>query len=583
VGATLPHRTGPWLNDRVLAVGQVLDGRYEIVGPLAEGGMGAVYRARRTLLGDEVAIKIVHSDHSGSGPIERFLRESRACARLRHPNIVSILDFNVDDEERPFLVMELLNGRSLKDEIAAHGYMPLREVQEILPQLCAALQLAHSRGIVHRDLKPANVVAHEFAPGERVYKVVDFGLANMRESREETRLTGPHQFIGTVAYASPEQLTGAPVDARSDIYSLGAVVFEMLTGHVPFGGEDPVTVLTGHLTGPPPAPSSLRPELPAWIDIAVVRAMAKDPADRWPDIAEFGRAIAAGSGPRPMTETPTSRGGGLLSTYELGEPIGPGRLGSEVYRGVHRTLGHAVAIRMLRGHTAERSRAGVRARFLREARTLQIAHPSIIQVREFGEEGDLLYVVTDFIEGRSLRELMNAEGPLPWARLRPLLAQLVEAARVLHRRGGLLCGLTPDIMRVSEDDEGERLMISTAGIWEAQDLLGTLQEKTLRGIGLADEELRYVAPELMTGRTADVRSDIFTMGVLAYEMASASLPYNGPSMQTLLGAMLRGAVDPRPIQAGLTNGASIAVLKALRPEPGDRFATAPEFGAALFG
>ena len=560
----------------------MLDGRYEIVGPLAEGGMGAVYRARRTLLGDEVAIKIVHRHQSGPGPIERFLRESRACALLRHPNIVSILDFNVDDEERPFLVMELLNGRSLKDEIAAHGYIPLREVQEILPQLCAALQLAHNRGIVHRDLKPANVVAHEFVPGERVYKVVDFGLANMRESREETRLTGPHQFIGTIAYASPEQLTGAPVDARADIYSLGAVVFEMLTGRVPFEGEDPVTVLTAHLTGPPPAPSSVRPELPPWIDIAVVRAMAKSPADRWPDIAEFGRAISAGSGPRPI-EASTMRSGGLLSTYELGERIGPGRLGSEVYRGVHRTLGHAVAIRMLRGHTAERSRAGVRTRFLREARTLQIAHPSIIQVREFGEEGDLLYVVTDFIEGRSLRELMNAEGPLPWTRLRPLLAQLVEAARVLHRRGGLLCGLTPDIMRVSEDDEGERLMISTAGIWEAQDLLGTLQEKTLRGIGLADEELRYVAPELMTGRTADVRSDIFTMGVLAYEMASASLPYNGPSMQRLLGAMLRGAVDPRPIQGGLTNGASSAVLKALQPEPGDRFATAPEFGAALFG
>ena len=561
----------------------MLDGRYEIVGPLAEGGMGAVYRARRTLLGDEVAIKIVHSDHSGSGPIERFLRESRACALLRHPNIVSILDFNVDDEERPFLVMELLNGRSLKDEIAAHGYMSLREVQEILPQLCAALQLAHSRGIVHRDLKPANVVAHEFAPGERVYKVVDFGLANMRESREETRLTGPHQFIGTVAYASPEQLTGAPVDARADIYSLGAVVFEMLTGRVPFEGEDPVTMLTGHLTGPPPAPSSVRPELPPWIDIAVVRAMAKNPADRWPDIAEFGRAIAAGSGPRPMSEASTSRGGGLLSTYELGERIGPGRLGSEVYRGVHRTLGHAVAIRMLRGHTAERSRKGVRTRFLREARTLQIAHPSIIQVREFGEEGDLLYVVTDFIEGRSLRELMNAEGPLPWARLRPLLAQLVEAARVLHRRSGLLCGLTPDIMRVSADDEGERLMISTAGIWEAGDLLGTLQEKTLRGIGLADEELRYVAPELMTGRTADVRSDIFTMGVIAYEMASGALPYDATSMQKLLGAMLRGAVDPRPIQAALTNGASTAVLRALQPEPVDRFATAPEFGAALLG
>src|SRR4029453_13086122 len=159
------------------------------------------------------------------GPRERFMRESRACARLRHPNIVSILDFNVDREDHPFLVMELLTGRSLKAEIAERSRLPLAEVQAFLPPLCAALQFAHSLGIVHRDLKPANIVGHEFSPGERVYKLVDFGLANIRES-DETRLTGPNEFLGTIAYASPEQLTGGVIDTRSDIYSLGAVVFE---------------------------------------------------------------------------------------------------------------------------------------------------------------------------------------------------------------------------------------------------------------------------------------------------------------------------------------------------------------------
>ena len=164
---------------------------------------------------------------------------------------------------------------------------------------------------------------------------------------------------------------------------------------------------------------------------------------------------------------------------------------------------------------------------MREAQALQVAHPSIIQVRDYGEESDLLYLVTDYFEGQSLREVMNASGPMPWTRLSRLLAQLVEATRMLHRRKGLLCGVSPDIMRITTDDEGERLLISSAGVWQAQDLLATLQDKTLRGVALADAELRYTAPELLTGRNADVRSDVFTMGVVAYEMATATLPYDG--------------------------------------------------------
>ena len=146
----------------MLSPGDLIDNRYEILAPLAEGGMGAVYRARRTLLGDEVAIKVVRGDYGSRAAGERFLRESRIAASLRHPSIVSILDFDMPPGGEPYLVMELLSGPNLREEIDARGRLELADVQRILPGICAALQLAHSHGVVHRDIKPANIVAHQY-------------------------------------------------------------------------------------------------------------------------------------------------------------------------------------------------------------------------------------------------------------------------------------------------------------------------------------------------------------------------------------------------------------------------------------
>jgi serine/threonine-protein kinase len=344
-----------------------------------------------------------------------------------------------------------------------------------------------------------------------------------------------------------------------------------------------MAMLTAHVSGPVPRVSETIADVPAWVDIAVSRALATDPADRWATIADFGHALLAGGGGSTTVIRTAPAQGGLMSTYDLGERVGRGRLDSVVYRGTHRALGHPVAIRLLRRDT-QRNWEGARARFMREAQTLQVAHPSIIQVRDYGEESDLVYLVTDFIEGQSLREVMTAAGPMPWPRLSRLLSQLVEATCMLHRRKGLLCGVSPDIMRVTTDDEGERLLISSAGVWQAQDLLATLKDDTLRGVALADTELRYTAPELLTGSNADVRSDVFTMGVLAYEMATASLPYDGASMPDLLGDMLRGEpAAPQTLQPSMPASASAAILRALRPSPNDRFATAQEFGLALLG
>ena len=549
--------------------------------------MGAVFRARRRMLGDEVALKMVRADFGGDRSArERFLRESRAAAQLRHPNIVSILDFNLDPHGRPFLVMELLNGRSLHDEIGVRGALPIDEVRAIVGPLCGALQLAHDHGILHRDLKPANIVAHDFGGGVRVHKLVDFGLVRDVAS-DATRLTGSQNFVGTFMYAAPEQLRGTEADARADQYSLAVVVYELLTGRPPIEESDSAKLVTAVLTKPAPPPTSRREGLPKWVDVVLGRALAKAPADRYPSIAAFGQALQSAGSQGDTTVVMSGvvpvapSGGGLLGTYDLGERLGPARLGSEVFRGTHRALGHPVAIRLLR-RSGERNWEAIRARFLREARTLQIIHPSVIQVRDYGEEGDLVYLVTDFIEGPSLRQLLAAEGPMPWDRLRPLLEQLTEATHALHRKGGLLCGVSPDIIRVARDEDGERILISTAGIWQASDLLATLADETLRGTALADVELHYIAPEFLTGETAGTRSDVFTMGVLAYEMATGRAPYEGQTMQALLGAMLKGRPrDPGELQPTLPEAASAAIVNALSPDPGERYASARALAAAM--
>jgi len=561
----------------VLSIGSVIDDRYQILGLLAEGGMGAVFRARRVLLGDDVAVKVIRATGIDAPTLrERFMRESRVSASLRHPHVVGILDFNIDAEGRPYLVMEFLNGRSLKDELAADGPLDLGQVQSIVRPLCTALQMAHDRGIFHRDLKTANVVSHRFDSGQTIYKIIDFGLANVRDAADETRLTAAQHFVGTMTYASPEQLSAKALDGRSDVYSLGVVIFELLTGRVPFTG-DVQAIVAGHLTAEPPAVTWLRPDLPAWVDPVVSKALAKRPDDRWASMTDLARALEGPAADAAAARAPVVPSPSLVDRYELDRRIGQGRLGSEVYAGTHRVLGRPVAVRVLR-------RAGrpdwetVRDRFLREARTLQVEHPSILQVRDFGEDEEAVYVVTDLVEGVSLRERLDRHGPFPWARLQPLAAQILDAVAAIHKRGGVVGVLTPAILRMSsEHDEDERVLVSAAGIQQVQDLLATLDERSLRGGKLEDAELRCVAPEVLTGQPPDARSDLFTVGAVVYEMATGAVPYDAPTLPALLGAAMAGPPpSPRARRPDLPEAADRWILTCLARDPAARFPSAKD-------
>lgn len=565
----------------MLTPGSRFERRYDIVELLARGGMGAVYRARRSVLGDDVAIKVLTTP--GDAALrERFLRESRAAAQLRHPHIVSILDYDVDEQGHPYLVMEYLNGPSLMQRLAVDRQLPIDDVMRIVPGLCGALHTAHMAGVVHRDIKPANVVGHEYASGELVYKVVDFGLAHMRETAGDLRLTRAHEFLGTVLYAPPEQLRGEPTDARSDLYSFGAMVYELLCGHPPFEHDDPFVVATRHLTRDPLPLSGLRSDVPPHIDAAVLQALAKDPQSRFASADAFARAFERGATPARMTlpsappdTVPAVRG------YVIDRLLATGRLGSQVFLGRHDAMQTPVAIRVL--HRAQVSDwDAARERFLREARAMQVVHPSILQVRDIGEDADWLYVVTDFIEGDSLAGRIESSGPLAWTDLQRFSAQLGDAVAALHRRGAYIVGISPHTIRLLHDAEGDRLLVSSGGIRQVQDLLGTLSEAALRGDEIRQSELPFVAPEVLMGDHPSVAADLFTVGALVYYMATGSPPFEEESLPQLMGAMLRKRPEALSgIRPEIPQPFSDAITRALSPVPAERPADARALAMVL--
>ncbi len=269
-------------------IGHVVDGRYRIIERLAQGGMGVVYRAERVPVGKPVAIKFLHSVYAeDASSVARFERETRVLSKLAHPNCVSVIDFGLDDA--PYLVMDFAGGVTLRSLIDS-GPLPLTDVASILRQVLAALAHAHAHGIIHRDIKPANImISDEIGTGRHV-RLLDFGLARLASSSSVTQSS---VAIGTPSYMAPEQTLGGEVDARTDLYQVGVVLFEMLTGERLFVAEDTHALLEMHRTARVPRPSEVAPRLETkpGLDELVQRALAKAPAQRFQTAMEMAEAL----------------------------------------------------------------------------------------------------------------------------------------------------------------------------------------------------------------------------------------------------------------------------------------------------
>ncbi|WP_250000620.1 Stk1 family PASTA domain-containing Ser/Thr kinase [Actinoplanes sp. M2I2] len=286
------------------AQARLLGGRYQVGELLGYGGMAEVHRGRDLRLGRDVAIKMLRTDLARDATFqERFRREAQNSAALNHPAIVAVYDTGEEisstGEKQPFIVMEFVNGRTLKEVLAQEQRLPTRQALEYIADICAALEFSHRHGIIHRDIKPGNVMITQTGQ----VKVMDFGIARALASGATT-MTQTSAVIGTAQYLSPEQARGEAVDARSDVYAAGCVLFELLVGNPPFVGDSPVSVAYQHVREEPKAPSEINHEVPPDVDAIVLKALAKNPLNRYQSAQEMrADALRAVAG-RPVLATP---------------------------------------------------------------------------------------------------------------------------------------------------------------------------------------------------------------------------------------------------------------------------------------
>ena len=288
-----------------LSIGIVLQGTYRIVRPLAEGGCGEIYLAAHTRLPGRFAVKLLHrSLVRDKDALSRFRQEAEITSSLRHPHIVQVFDFNVTDAGVPYLVMELLEGKLLAQRIASVGAMDPAAAGDIVEQIASALHAAHARGIVHRDLKPENIMLLSDAGVADFVKVLDFGIS---QASWRPRLTDGERVAGTPQYMAPEQACGLreQIDHRSDQFSLAAIAYTLLTGREPFRGENAIAVLYEVVHTDPVLPSQIIPALSPEIEAVIMKGLAKESADRYPNVLEFASALRAaihGGSPAAFTD-----------------------------------------------------------------------------------------------------------------------------------------------------------------------------------------------------------------------------------------------------------------------------------------
>jgi serine/threonine-protein kinase len=314
-----------------LPTGTLLGGRYRVEALLGSGGMGSIYSAVQEGLNRRVALKVLHQHlASESDLLERFKREARSIAALGHPNVVQVNDFQTNPGEPPFIVMELLQGESLSAAIAREGQLTGERVAFIAMQVLSALAAAHNADIVHRDIKPDNIFLSATSVQSDLVKVLDFGVAKVLRDEKDPKLTRSGHFLGTLSYTAPEQARGAPIDARVDLYALGACMYVALAGRKPFDAPN-MPQLVGQILNDRPVPlAAIRTDLDRDLCAIVLRALEKKPADRFASAEEMAAALERFAAPTPAAarssrplELPSSRGSLVPTARDHAPPSAP--------------------------------------------------------------------------------------------------------------------------------------------------------------------------------------------------------------------------------------------------------------------
>lgn len=551
-------------DDRTLPVGPPsapvkMLGRYELLDRIGKGGMGVVYRARDTQLDRLVAVKMLLADLDADSEIStRFLREARAAGELNHRNIIQIYDFG-EDGGRAFIVMELLEGQSLNEFLKDNPDLSLARKLEIMTCVCDGLAFSHARSTIHRDLKPGNL----FITNDGQVKVLDFGLAKVASSK----LTRSGLVFGTPDYMSPEQVRGKAVDERSDIFSLGAVFYQMLSGRKPFAAKSLPEVMRKVLTEDP-LPLT-HADAPPSLARLIARLLEKEPLKRYQRVEEVVRDLR-NIDPDEEAEAASASGDPRqIDRYQIEEQLGRGGMGV-VYRARDPVLDRDVAIKSMLvdfGHDPD-----ARARFQQEARAAaRLQHPNIVTIYEFGEKDDSPYLIMEYLGGEDLEGMERSQTPPGLARGLEIIGQLCDGLDFAHQQGVVHRDIKPGNVRVLDDGTVKLLDFGIATI-----------QAVARGQETAGGSSGYTSPEMLAGETVDARSDLFSVGVVAYELLTGRQPFTGDSATAVAYQILHE--DPpsaRSLVPELPPSIDAVLERALAKSPEARWQRARELGDAV--
>ncbi|HEV3255894.1 MAG TPA: protein kinase [Gemmataceae bacterium] len=557
---------------------------------LGYGGMGEVYLARHLVLGRQVAVKVL-PEHLTANPdtVQRFRQEIKLLARLApHPN-VAVAFHAAADQGRLYLVMEYVPGVNLKTHARRSGPLAPAEVCDYMRQAAAGLEHAHRHGIVHRDIKPSNLL---LTP-QGAIKVLDLGIARLiaREGLDAvSSLTEPGAVLGTLDYLSPEQARDARLaDERSDLYSLGCTFYDLLAGRPPFWNHaDLVDKLRAHGEQEPQPVQRVRPDVSEAVAAVVHRLLAKRPEDRYPSaqalIEALDAATAAGASPTVYDEHAATEPhekpaadpvfGDLphsFGRYQILRRLGKGGMGT-VYLADDTTLGRKVALKVSQFQAGEAPEA--RERFLREARAAAgVQHEGICPVFDYGVLDGTHYITMAYIPGRPLSQLLEAGQPLELRWVARLVQQLALALEEAHRQGVLHRDLKPSNIMLDERDRPRVVDFGLA--WREHDA-------RLTRTGATPGTPAYMSPEQVDGKTLTQSTDVYSLGVVFYQLLTGRLPFPGPAWSQFVYQIVHTVPElPSRRRPDLDPRLDAICLKAMSRAAGDRHASMAELAAEL--
>jgi serine/threonine protein kinase len=585
-----PATTGSRLPADVIAGELPTIPGYEILAELGRGGMGVVYRARHGGSNRLVALKMIR-DSALAGPQERgrFRIEAEAAARMRHPNIVPILEVG-EHAGRPFFAMQLIEGESLADWIAKReAQIADAHARDVgwLAQIADAVQHAHERGIVHRDLKPANILLQRAADAggsalrgslDAIPMVTDFSLAK-RLDTESTAWTHDGSVLGTINYMAPEQAAGRVRDIGPavDIYALGAILYEMLTGRPPFQAETWNETLQLVLLEEPTPPTRLRPDLPRDLETVCLKCLEKQPDRRYARAADLAHDLRRFVAGRPVSAVPLAAGERLSrfaarDGYEIVAEIGRGPR-SVVYHALYDRLKQPVALKVFHPGTWIRSDWDDR---ISRATSLAgaLTHPQIVPVQRAGWWDGAAFVALEFVPFGSLaRKLTGRPFRVHDAVL--LVEQLSEIAAYIHRQGVVHGNLKPSNVLFAADDIPRLSDLHLTG--------GPLLATPADG-EFAPAEVGYLPPERARDAGVELRlsADIYGLGAILYELLTGRPPFAGATAdETLEQIVSQEPAPPSALNPGVTPNLDAICLHCLRKNPWRRYVRAFELTKRL--